>query len=152
MLIPPLLNKEVQQFIRNFEGDVSKLSFAGSPFESISVQALIQQIESRRKAEKKLPTWHNTGGIYYPKKLNIEQTSSEITAKYKASLLKGKTVADCTGGFGVDSYYFSKQAEHVTHFEINSTLSSIANHNFKQLDAPNAVSYTHLTLPTICSV
>ena len=113
------------------------MAFAGSPFEDITVQELIQQIESRRKAEKKLPTWHNTEGIYYPKKLNIEQTSSEITAKYKASLLKGKTVADCTGGFGVDSYYFSKQAEHVTHFEINSTLSSIANHNFKQLDAPN---------------
>jgi len=113
------------------------LAFAGSPFEDITVQELIQQIESRRKAEKKLPTWHNTEGIYYPKKLNIEQTSSEVTAEYKASLLEGKTVADCTGGFGVDSYYFSKQAEHITHFEINSTLSSIANHNFKQLGVPN---------------
>ncbi|WP_339696385.1 class I SAM-dependent methyltransferase [uncultured Marixanthomonas sp.] len=75
--------------------------------------------------------------IYYPKKVNLEQTSSEITAEYKASLIEGNTIADITGGFGVDSYYFSKQAEQATHFEINESLSKIAAHNFKQLHATN---------------
>lgn len=137
MLIPPLLNKEVQQFIRNFEGDVSKLSFAGSPFESISVQALIQQIESRRRIEKKLPTWVGTSNIIFPPKLNLEQASSEITARYKSSLVHGKTIADITGGFGVDSFFFTEKFETVHHFEINEDLSKIAQHNFEILGKNN---------------
>src|SRR5690554_4267904 len=91
----------------------------------------MQQIESRRRIEKKLPTWFETSNIIYPPKLNLEQTSSEITAKYKASLVKGETLADITGGFGVDSFFFSEKIASVTHFEINPELSNIARHNFE---------------------
>ncbi|PVW13222.1 SAM-dependent methyltransferase [Marixanthomonas spongiae] len=132
-----MLHPEVQVFIKNYTEDITKLAFSGSPFKNISVQELIQQIESRRKAEKKLPTWYKTKGVYYPNKINLEQTSSEITAQYKASLIEGKTLADITGGFGVDSYFFSKQMEQVTHFEFDRTLSEIAAHNFKQLNVSN---------------
>ncbi|WP_240607737.1 THUMP-like domain-containing protein [Marixanthomonas spongiae] len=131
------MHPEVQVFIKNYTEDITKLAFSGSPFKNISVQELIQQIESRRKAEKKLPTWYKTKGVYYPNKINLEQTSSEITAQYKASLIEGKTLADITGGFGVDSYFFSKQMEQVTHFEFDRTLSEIAAHNFKQLNVSN---------------
>ena len=130
MLNKSLLNKEVQQFIRNFEEDISKLAFAGSPFEKISIQELIQQIEGRKKAEKKLKTWFEIPNIIYPPKLNLEQTSSETTAQYKASLINGKTIADITGGFGVDSFYFAEKFNTVHHFETNETLSEIAQHNF----------------------
>ena len=51
-----------------------------------------------------------TLGIYYPKKLSVEQTSSEITAEYKAGIVNGKSLVDLTGGFGVDSYFFSKKS------------------------------------------
>ncbi len=37
----------------------------------------------------------------------------------------------------MDSYYFSKQAQQVTHFEVNQSLSEIAEHNFKQLGVSN---------------
>ncbi len=132
-----LLNTEVQSFIKNFEGDISKLAFAGSPFENVSVQELIQQIESRNKIEKKLPTWYITSNILFPPKLNLEQTSSEITAKYKASLISGEKMADITGGFGVDSFFFSLKFSAVHHFEINAVLSEIAQHNFKILNRKN---------------
>lgn len=132
-----LLNRAVQDFITSYEGDVSKLAFAGSPFENVSVQELMQQIESRRRIEKKLPTWFETPNIIFPPKLNLEQTSSEITARYKASLGSGETIADITGGFGVDSFFFSEKFAAVHHFEIDSVLSGIAEHNFKTLDRPN---------------
>jgi hypothetical protein len=32
----------------------------------------------------------------------MEQCSSEATALYKASLVAGNTLADLTGGFGID--------------------------------------------------
>lgn len=137
MLNKALLDTEVQDFIKKFEGDVSKLAFAGSPFENVTVQELIQQIESRRKAEKKLPTWFGTSNILFPPKLNLEQTSSEITAKYKASLVKGETLADITGGFGIDIYFFSEKVATVYHFEINPDLSEIAKHNFEVFGKKN---------------
>lgn len=136
-----LLNSEVQDFIQNFEGDFSKLAFAGSPFVNVSVQDLIQQIESRKRAEKKLPLWFGTRNILFPPKLNLEQTSSEITAKYKASLVNGETLADITGGFGIDSFYFSEKISVVHHFEINPELSEITKHNFEVFGKDNVKCY-----------
>ena len=132
-----ILTSEVQDFIINYSEDITKLAFSGSPFEMVSTQELIQQIESRRKAKIKLPIWYNSENILYPPKLNLEQTSSEITAKYKASLVQGNTLADLTGGFGIDSYYFSNRFKHVYYYEHNNSLSEIAQHNFKILDKNN---------------
>jgi len=130
---PLLLNTEVQHFIRTYTDELYRLIMAGSPFENISIQELASQIESRKKIEKKLPTWYSTNNIIYPPKLNLEQTSSETTADYKSSLVGGKKLADITGGFGVDSYYFSSKFESIHHFEINKDLSEIVRHNFKVL-------------------
>ncbi|MEM9075477.1 MAG: class I SAM-dependent methyltransferase [Bacteroidota bacterium] len=106
-------------------------------FEGISQKALVQQLESKKKAKDKLPTWFNTERIYYPPKLHIEQSSSELTADYKAGLVDGKNLVDVTGGFGVDSYSFSKKMSSVIHCEINSELSEIVQHNFNRLKVEN---------------
>lgn len=133
-----LLHKNVQQFInRNFKEDIPKIVLAGSPFEEVNVQELAIQLAGKKKAEKKLPTWFKTEGIIYPPTVNIEQTSSEITAAYKASLIGGEKLADITGGFGVDSYYFSKNFKQVDHCEIAADLSDIATHNIFQLNVAN---------------
>ena len=132
-----ILNTQVQEFIKKYKGDVAKLAFSGSPFPNISSLELIQQIESRNAIEKKLPTWFTAQHIYYPPRLNLEQTSSEMTAKYKASLVHGATIADLTAGFGVDGYYFSKNFAEVSCYEINRGLSEISRHNFKTLQIEN---------------
>ncbi len=98
---------------------------------------MIQQIESRKKAKNKLPSWYRTKQIYYPPKLNLEQTSSEITAEYKATIIDGDKISDITGGFGIDSYYFSKTFKEVHHFELNKCLSEITAHNFSSLKRNN---------------
>tara|TARA_Y100000588_G_scaffold224668_1_gene238640 strand:+ start:2776 stop:3957 length:1182 start_codon:yes stop_codon:yes gene_type:complete len=133
-----ILNTEIQGFINsNLKSDISGLLLKGIPFEGIDSKIVIEQIEAKKRCEKKLPTWFSTKNIYYPNKLNIEQTSSELTAKYKADLVSGKSLIDLTGGFGIDTYYFSKQIEAVTHCEINAELSEIVKHNYKVLDVTN---------------
>lgn len=129
-----LLNTEIQYFINTHANSViSDLLLKGTSFPGVETKIIIEQIEAKNKSKTKLPSWFSAENIYYPNKLNIEQTSSEITAKYKSELLDGDTIIDITGGFGVDCFYFSKQFKTVTHCEINETLSDIVAHNFKQL-------------------
>lgn len=133
-----ILTKETQQFINDhINNDISKLLLKPSPFKNISVTELANQIICKKKAKTKLPSWYNSKDVIYPTPLNIEQTSSEITAQYKSELVKGKCLVDLSGGFGVDTYYFSKQFEKVIHIEHNNQLSDIANHNFKVLGCYN---------------
>lgn len=133
-----LLNTDIQQFINNnINSDTSDLLLKGIPFEDVDSKLIIEQIEAKKRCQKKLPTWFNAENIYYPNKLNIEQTSSEITAAYKASLISRKALIDLTGGFGVDAYYFSNHVKNVTHCEINSELSEIVKHNFEVLNISN---------------
>ncbi|MFS4457173.1 THUMP-like domain-containing protein [Maribacter sp. 2304DJ31-5] len=131
-----ILKKEVQGYISdNLQMDPLKLLFKKTIFPHILQKELVEQIESKARSKKKLPTWFSREGIYYPNKLNISQTSSETTAEYKSKLVNGETLADLTGGFGVDSYAFSKKVKRVFHLEKNESLSAIAKHNFSILDA-----------------
>jgi len=129
-----ILNTKVQSFInKHLDSNVTSLIFKGSPFLEIETKVLVEQIEAKKRCQKKLPTWFNTENIYFPNKLNIEQTSSETTASYKAQLIHGESLIDLTGGFGVDCYYFSKTFKHVKHCELNESLSKLVAHNFVQL-------------------
>lgn len=133
-----ILHPNVQQFINdNLTADIPRLLFKGSPFDAISIQELVTQIVSKKKCEKKLPNWFQTKNIYYPPKVHIEQTSSEITASYKSSIISGNKILDVTGGFGVDCYSFAKSFKNVTHCELDANLSTIVNNNYQQLKINN---------------
>ena len=137
-----ILNKKIQDFISENSGvSITKLALQKNPFPEVDWILILNQIEAKTKAKDKLPTWFSTENVIYPSKISIEQTSSEKTAAYKASLISGKTLIDLTGGFGVDDYYFSKNFKTVTHCEINKELSEIVKHNFKQLRVENCTSY-----------
>jgi hypothetical protein len=138
-----ILHTKVQQFItENLKTDITKLILKGSPFSDVSIQELANQMVSKQKSEHKLNSWFQTAQIYYPSKINIEQTSSELTANYKSNLVTGTSIIDITGGFGIDCFYFSKQFKTVTHCEINTKLSTIVAHNFKQLKINNISTFS----------
>lgn len=133
-----ILTKEIQDFINvNLRIDINSLLLKSAIFESVTNKELAEQISARKKAKDKLPTWFGCENSYYPSKISVEQTSSEQTAAYKASLVQGKKLIDITGGFGVDDFYFSKQFDSIIHCEMNEELSAIAAHNFEQLGIEN---------------
>lgn len=145
-----LFSPEVQAFIqKNSKTDISALILKGSPFTDISIQELAQQIEGLQKAEKKLPLWFETENIFYPKKVNLEQTSSETTALYKTKIISGDSIIDLTGGFGIDCTYFSKKFKEVHHCEMNEELSDIVNYNCKTLNITNIETHKGDSLETI---
>lgn len=133
-----VLNTEIQAYIdAHLASDITSILLKGTAFTDVETTEIIEQIEAKKRSKTKLPTWYQCKNIYFPNKLNIEQTSSEITAKHKAGLMNGDTIIDVTGGFGVDCFYFSKRFKQVTHCEINPKLSQIVSHNYKQLEVEN---------------
>ena len=133
-----LLHPPIQKFITaNIGADSSKLALQKNPFPDVNWIAILNQIAAKTKSKNKLPTFFKTENIIYPSKISVEQTSSEKTAQYKASLVSGETLIDLTGGFGVDDLYFSKVMENVIHCEIEEELSMLAQHNFEVLGIQN---------------
>jgi hypothetical protein len=137
-----ILHQNIQDFITlNIGVPIAKLALQKNPFPETDWILILNQIEAKSKAKDKLPSWFLTENIIYPSKISVEQTSSEKTAAYKASLVSGETLIDLTGGFGVDDYYFAKKIKNIAHCEINEDLSAIVQHNFKQLNVNNCTFY-----------
>ena len=84
-----LINENTWQFIRKHANDnVRKLALQGSKEADVDLPMALQQIAGRQTARKKLPTWSAVEGIVYPPHLNMEQCSSEQTARYKQQLVE----------------------------------------------------------------
>ena len=145
-----ILSPQVQEFIlENTNTDVTKLALQKNPFPDVEWTEVLNQIAARQKAKDKLPTWFESSNIIYPSKVSVEQTSSEITAQYKASLVSGESLIDLTGGFGVDDYYFAKTISKVAHCEMNEQLSQIVAHNISNMGVSNIQCYTGDSLDTL---
>ncbi len=125
-----ILSSEIQKFINtNLKTDLHSLLLKKSPFPEVSMQEIVQQIKGKLVAQKKFPFLLKEG-IIFPPQLNIEQSSSEITAKYKSDNLKGDRFIDLTSGFGIDAYYLSKNFKEITLIEQNAELLAIVQNNW----------------------
>ena len=97
-----------------------------------------------RRLLSKLPEWADAApSLQIPSRLNIEQCSSGVTARYKAALvlrnLSPERIADLTGGLGADCLAFSKICRSVLYNEMNPELASAVEHNFEALGVHNVV-------------
>lgn len=135
---------QVLAYVHSLSADVADaLAFKKPVFDGIPNRWLIDQFKAREKAKYKLPSWYDRENLIYPALISMEQCSSEATGMYKAQLFGiGASVWDVTGGFGVDSYYLSLQAQKVVHVEPNSDLSLCVQHNFRALGVSNVEFYT----------
>ena len=130
------MNEKTWSFVREHaDEDVRKVALLGTKDQEVDLQMALQQIAGRQVARKKLPSWAKQEGIVYPPHLNMEQCSSEQTARYKAKIAgEGSGMfVDLTGGFGVDFYWMSQGFAHRYYVEQNEALCEIAAHNFALL-------------------
>lgn len=132
------MNEATLDYVRQHaDDDVRKLALQGVKDTDVDLQMALQQIAGRQTARRKLPSWAAVEGIIYPPHLNMEQCSSEQTARYKAKIVNGKSVngkfADLTGGFGVDFYWMSQSFLDCYYIEQNEKLCAISSENFRTL-------------------
>jgi hypothetical protein len=141
--IEKIISSEVQDYIfAHKSDDEKKLLLQRSEILGLPASLIAQQIAIRRKAEDKLPLFYKTKGVLYPPSLQWEQCSSEAAAAFKADKIAvvGNSkikIADLTGGFGIDSLFFSKRAELLDYVEPNTELLNIARHNHKLFGCEN---------------
>lgn len=156
--------QKTKEFIsKHANDDVRLLALQADNFKDVDFRYALQQIEGRQKAKKKLYTWSATDGIQYPPSVSLEQCSSETTAIYKSKTLDrlcylygGKgSMADLTGGFGVDFSFMSHGFKSATYVEKNDELCRIAEQNFAllrlkhyQVVCADAEEYLH-TMPHV---
>ena len=132
-----MIDKPTQDFIREHAGDdVRQLALQAARYPEVDMRVAATQIEGRKLASAKLPAWAAVEDIIFPVRLSLEQCSSEVTARYKAGLVSGTSLADLTGGFGIDCSYMSASFEKATYIERNEELCRIASHNFALLQKP----------------
>lgn len=148
------IDDRTKDFIgKHLKDDVGRLALAKFP-EGIDREFVIRQVHARQVLNKKLPSWAENDELIFPKKLSLEQSSSELTALYKKSLLSDvdemariaicenqcqsvvmtKTLIDLTGGMGVDTAFLSDNFDHTFYVEMQEELCEIARHNFKVLN------------------
>ncbi len=149
------INDKVKEFInKHLKDDVNKLALSKFP-EGVDREFVIRQVHARQVLSKKLPSWAENDELFFPKKLSLEQCSSELTAKYKAVLIstkphettrnelgedscnledEKKVLVDLTGGMGVDTAFLSDSFDHTFYVEMQEELCEIAKHNFKVLN------------------
>ena len=129
------LNEITRQFIReNLNADVPTLALKKAPA-GTDFSLALRQIAARQLLQKKVPQWAENEDLLFPAHLSLEQCSSEASAKYKATQLKGHSFADLTGGLGIDTYYISQHFHQTDYVERQSELCELAKHNFSILKA-----------------
>jgi len=131
-----LSRDEVQDFIfTHANDDEKKLLLKHKTLFGLPTSLIAQQISARRKAETKLPVFHQTKGVVYPPSLNLEQSSSETTAKFKTEIIrkeigeKKSKAVELTGGLGVDSFFLSATVDTFDYVEPDGDLLNIVKHN-----------------------
>ena len=128
------MNAATRDFIeKHLKDDVRQLALQKFP-DDVDKMLVLNQIEARQLLSKKVPSWASNPDLLFPKHLSIEQCSSELTAKYKASIISGgDTFVDLTGGLGIDSYFLSEKFKTSYYIENQKELCNLAKHNFQVL-------------------
>ena len=137
------------EFVKQFrESDPRKLALQASRYPDVDMPYALNQIQGWQTALRKLPSWAACDGVVYPPHLNMEQCSSEATARYKQQVARRwaeripnasrTSMTDLTGGFGVDFSFTSCCFDCATYVERNASLCEVVGANLPRLGIRNA--------------
>jgi hypothetical protein len=136
-----MIKSDFLEFIwQHREDDPRQLALSGKKYPGSPMAELASQVQVLQKIRYKIPGWYRPG-MYFPFSLSVEQASSEATARFKAGLVHAQTMADLTGGMGVDAFFFAQKVQSLIHIEQNELLQQSVKHNFDSLGVSNVQWY-----------
>ena len=131
---------EIEFIATNGHRSPSDIALDARKFPELDIKKLAHQIQARQKLTEKLPHWVANRQIYFPASISLEQSSSESTASFKASLVSGRLI-DITGGMGVDAWAFAQTCSQVTYVEMQEELAAITQYNHAVLGVTNITHF-----------
>ncbi|MFD3407968.1 class I SAM-dependent methyltransferase [Aquirufa sp. HETE-83D] len=136
-----LRENDIRFIQENLQKDPVAIALEAAKYPELNIPVLVGQIKARQKLKDKMPQWVANERVFFPPVLALEQSSSEETAYFKASLVQGKVV-DLTGGMGLDSWAFAKAGCEVDYIERQADLAEITAFNHTQLNAGKIQHHT----------
>ncbi|MBT8326690.1 MAG: hypothetical protein KJP21_03140 [Bacteroidia bacterium] len=135
-IIEVLESDDAKTFIMNhINEDFTRLSLKFSGKTSFNITVCLQLMTLYIKAKIKIPLFSEQ--LLALDKRSFEQSSSQRIAKFKATVLKGNSLLDITGGLGVDSIFLSQAFQKIDVIERNQQLHELALFNIRKLELNN---------------
>lgn len=132
------IDDTTKEFIKLHINDAPYLiALSKNKYNDIDIDYAIKDISSRSKLINKMPLWADNFDLIMPNSLNIQQTSSSLTALFKSKFCENLKTIDLTGGFGIDSYYMSLKSKNHHYVEPDKHLFDITSQNFNTLGIQN---------------
>ena len=141
-----VLSEELKAFLKQHENaDVSELLLKHREILGYPSSFIADQLLARRKVKTKIPALYKNDDIVYPPSVNLEQSSSEETAKFKQKLVSGlidtrDKGCDLTSGFGIDALFMSASFKSYEVIEPNAALIQLSQRNHVLMEIKN-ISY-----------
>ncbi len=131
-----LKRPEIYKYIDIYKNyDSKELALKLSKNDMLPTRAIAEQVLCYQKAKKKLPSFIDKNLLF--ERVALEQSSSEVTAHYKSSIISGDRIIDLTGGLGIDELFFVNSFNNVTYCELNNVIYSIFKYNISLLNLTN---------------
>lgn len=141
------MNQQTLDFIEQHrKDDVRSLALLASRYPNVDMPWTLDQIAGYQIAVQKLPTLAAIKDIRYPRHLSMEQCSSEITARYKAEIIRNiggslDSIVDLTAGYGIDFTFIAPLFQEAIAVEQQAYLCDLHRHNFPLLGLNHAKSH-----------
>ena len=116
------------------DDDVEKLRLKRFSNHDFDTSFAITQIECRKKIRKKLPEIYGKKRFLFPSVLSTEQCTSEVVAKYHATIIgEVDSFLDMTGGLCIDDYYIADNVKELLSIEKNEHTADISRYNMSEM-------------------
>ena len=110
-----------------------RILFERSELEPEIKRQIALQVALLPKMQRKMPRFAESGG-YIPHRVNFEQSSSELTARYKQQLIAPQEhILDMTGGLGIDALAMASVSELSVIYEIDQTMADALTYNLHKI-------------------
>ena len=121
----------------NRGAEPSRIALSVKAAADVRPMVVAQQVDAYNRLVSKVPTWAKQDGLQFPFPVAIQQCSSEPLARFRQKIIEGESLADLTGGLGVDCYFMGRNMRRVVYVDAHPDAVEAVRHNYSVLGVSN---------------
>lgn len=121
----------------NRGAEPSRIALSVKAAADVRPMVVAQQIDAYNRLVSKVSTWAKQDGLQFPFPVAIQQCSSEPLARFRQKIIEGESLADLTGGLGVDCYFMGRNMRRVVYVDAHPDAVEAVRHNYSVLGVSN---------------